>query len=225
MKILVIEDERPILESVVDFIIERGHVCEQASSLSEALMKIDLYQYDLIILDVGLPDGNGLKIIPVLKSAHPETGVLILSAKASMDDKITGLEFGADDYLTKPFHLAELNARIRAIDRRRNFKGRNQLEIGDFLIVQNEHKAFVKGLPLDLTRKEYDLMVFFTANLNRVLTKESIAEHLWGDHMDLSDSFDFVYTYIKNIRKKIQEKGGNDPIKTIYGLGYKFSIE
>ena len=188
-------------------------------------MKIDLYQYDIIVLDVGLPDGSGLKIIPVLKSTHPETGVLILSARASMDDKINGLEFGADDYLTKPFHLAELNARIRAIERRRNFKGRNQLEIGDFLIVQEEHKAFVNGLPLDLTRKEFDLVVFFAANLNRVLTKESIAEHLWGDHMDLSDNFDFVYNYIKNIRKKIQEKGGTDPIKTIYGLGYKFSIE
>jgi len=225
MKILVVEDERPLLESLVEFISKTGHICEQADNFKMALLKIDLYQYDLIILDVGLPDGNGLNLIPILKSTRPDTGILIISARTSLDDKVNGLEFGADDYLTKPFHLAELNARIRAIYRRRNATGRSFLEIGDIHLYQDEYQAYVQDQPLSLTRKEFDLLIFFINNQNRVLTKESIAEHLWGDHMDLSDSFDFVYTYIKNIRKKIQEQGGKDYIKTIYGLGYKFSVE
>jgi DNA-binding response OmpR family regulator len=178
-----------------------------------------------MILDVGLPDGNGLNLITQIKIRHPETGILILSARNSMDDKVAGLDFGADDYLGKPFHLAELNARIRAIYRRRYFNGQEKIAFGQVELLLNEKLALVNHQQLDLTRKEFDLLVFMFTNPNRVLSKESIAEHLWGDSIDSSDSFDFVYSHIKNIRKKIHEKGGEDCITTVYGLGYKCSVE
>ncbi len=225
MKILVVEDEVPLLESLSSFIRQEGHTCEISSGYLDASQKIDLYNYDLLILDVGLPDGNGLDLIPQLKSRCPETGVLILSAKSSMDDKVAGLDSGADDYLGKPFHLAELNARIRAIYRRRFFSGREKLEFGNIELRLSEKIALVNNEPIELTRKEFELLEFFLTNPNRVLSKESIAEHLWGDAIDSSDSFDFVYSHIKNIRKKICEKGGIDCIKTIYGLGYKYLVE
>jgi DNA-binding response OmpR family regulator len=164
-----------------------------------------------------------LDLIKILKSNGSETGIIIISAKNSLDDKVTGLEIGADDYLTKPFHLPELNARIKSIIRRRNFAGANEINFNEIRILPSQMEAIVNGTSLGLTRKEYDLLVYFISNKERVLTREAIAEHLWGDQMDLADSFDFIYTHIKNLRKKIMDKGGEDYIRTIYGMGYKFT--
>ncbi len=225
MKILVVEDEKALLASLGSFIREEGHTCELAGTFREASEKTDLYQYDLFILDVGLPDGNGLDLIPMIKKGQHDAGILILSAKSSLDDKISGFDSGADDYLAKPFHLVELNARIKAIYRRRFFKGRERLVLGEMELLPDEKLAKVNGELLDLTRKEFELLVFLFTNPNRVLSKESIAEHLWGDSIDSADSFDFIYSHIKNIRKKIKEKGGIDRVKTVYGLGYKFYTE
>jgi DNA-binding response OmpR family regulator len=164
-----------------------------------------------------------LNLIRTLKQNKSETGIIIISARNSLDDKITGLEIGADDYLTKPFHLPELNARIKSIIRRRSFGGVNEIVFNDIRVLPEQMEVHVNGQPLTLTKKEYDLIVFFLSNRDRVLTREAIAEHLWGDEMDMADSFDFIYTHIKNLRKKIIEKNGEDYIKTIYGMGYKFT--
>ncbi len=222
MKILLIEDEKELSGSVVAYMNRENYLCEAVMTYEEAVEKINLYQYDCIIVDISLPDGSGLNIIRELKNLKSATGILIISARNSLDDKITGLDIGADDYLTKPFHLPELNARVRSIIRRKSFGGANEIVFNEITIQPDRVEAAVKGHPLLLTKKEFDLLIFFISNKDRVLTKESIAEHLWGDEMDMADSYDFIYTHIKNLRKKIMEKGGNDYIRTIYGMGYKF---
>ncbi|MCB0844387.1 MAG: response regulator transcription factor, partial [Bacteroidetes bacterium] len=178
---------------------------------------------EIMVLDIMLPDGNGLDLLKKWKEEKPETGVLIISAKNSLDDKLTGLDWGADDYLTKPFHLPELNARVKAIYRRRNFNGNNMVEFNEITINPDNVEVFVNDNLLSLTRKEYELLLYFLVNKNRVLTKQSIAEHLWGEQIDLYDSFDFVYQHIKNLRKKLTQAGGKDYITTVYGIGYKFN--
>lgn len=223
MKILLIEDEKELAGSITEYLQKENHLCETVSRFENAIEKINLYLYDCIVVDIGLPDGSGLDLIRCLKDKKSDTGIIIISARNSVDDKITGLEIGADDYLTKPFHLSELNARIKSIIRRRNFGGSNEIIFNDLKILPEQMEVTVLGQPLALTRKEYDLLVFFLSNKDRVLTREAIAEHLWGDEMDLTDSFDFIYTHIKNLRKKIMEKGGEDYIQTIYGMGYKFT--
>jgi DNA-binding response OmpR family regulator len=199
-----------------------GHVCESAQNYREALFKSGDNRYDCIILDIGLPDGSGLDIIKELKKNKVADGILILSARDSLDDKLTGLKIGADDYLTKPFHFAELSARINSIYRRNNLLGQNEIIFEEIRINTTDNQAFVNSSQLNLTRKEYDLLLFFLTNRNRVITKESIVEHLWGDDVTLTDSFDFVYTHVKNLRKKITGQGGRNYIKCIYGFGYKF---
>ena len=196
----------------------------QLLTFSAAEDKIFLHHYDCIIADITLPGGSGLELIRKLRKKNSQTGVIIISAKKSIDDKIVGLDLGADDYLTKPFHLSELNARIKSIIRRRNFSGEKEIVAGEITIIPEKFQVSVNNQLLSLTKKEYDLLIFFISNKNRVLTKESIAEHLWGDHIDAADSFDFVYTHLKNLRKKITDKGGEDHVKTIYGIGYKFQI-
>lgn len=223
MKVLLIEDEIQLSQDISEFLGRENLLCEVVSNFDDASEKINLYQYDCVIVDIGLPDGNGLDLIKILKSNGSETGIIIISAKNSLDDKVTGLEIGADDYLTKPFHLPELNARIKSIIRRRNFAGANEINFNEIRILPSQMEAIVNGTSLGLTRKEYDLLVYFISNKERVLTREAIAEHLWGDQMDLADSFDFIYTHIKNLRKKIMDKGGEDYIRTIYGMGYKFT--
>lgn len=175
-----------------------------------------------MLLDITLPGGNGLDILNNLKKQKPDAAVIIISARNSLDDKIKGLEIGADDYLTKPFHLPELNARLKSVVRRRNFSGSNELVFDEIKVDLSEMVARVKGEPLILTKKEYELLLFFIANTNHVVTKESIAGHLWEKETDMADSFDFIYSHIKNLRKKIMEKGGVDYIHTVYGIGYKF---
>ena len=223
MKLLIVEDEQALLDNMLSYLSRGDVVCEFAATFREAQDKLVSFSYDIVVLDIMLPDGNGLNLLRLMKECQPEAGVLIISAKNALDDRIAGLELGADDYLTKPFHLPELNARLKAIFRRRKFQGHKEVQFNEIIVNTDTHDATVHDSPLTLTLKEYELLVFFIANKNRALTKQSIAEHLWGDHVDLQDSFDFVYQHIKNLRKKITAAGGEDYIKTIYGLGYKWS--
>ncbi len=225
MKLLLIEDEIALADNIHAYLSTSEVVCEVATSYSIAIDKLGIYKYDIIILDIMLPDGNGLDIVRYLKDQQLESGILIISAKNSLDDRVDGLELGADDYLTKPFHLSELNARLKAIYRRRKFQGHKTIQINDLQIDTDNHEVNIGEQLVELTVKEYELLLFFVSNKNRVLTKQTIAEHLWGDNVDFLDSFDFVYQHIKNLRKKIAATGGQDNIKTIYGLGYKLVVE
>ncbi len=222
MKILIVEDNNRLALDMSQFLSDNGFVAEIAATYHEASEKLDVYQYDLILLDLGLPDGNGLELIEEIKSGAPDTSILILTAKDAVEDKVNGLNLGADDYMTKPFHKAELNARIRSLLRRTKFNRSNILQINEIKVDFIAMQAFVNDKSLSLTRKEYDLLLYFMQNPNRMLTKESIAEHLWGDHIDQADSFDFIYNHIKNLRKKITQAGGKNYIKAMYGMGYKF---
>ncbi len=224
MNILIIEDEYELLNSMTSYLKTEGYHTECASSFASALEKFELYQYDCVIVDITLPDGNGLNLIQHLKSHNDSAGVIIVSARNSIDDKIKGLDIGADDYLAKPFNLSELNARIKSIIRRRCFEGCNEYRFNEICVSLESRRFFIHEQELVLTRKEYDLLLFFLMSQNRVLSKEVIVEHLWGDMMGLSsDSFDFIYTHIANLRKKMLDLGGCDYIKTVYGIGYKFS--
>lgn len=222
MKILIIEDEVALAQGMESYLIQEKHICEIAPDFKQAYEKINLYEYDCILLDIGLPDGDGLELLKMLKAKKKTEGIIIISAKDSLDDRITGLNFGADDYLLKPFHLPELNARIQAVMRRRNFDG-NPLITFDMITVDSAARTVtVNGQEVVLTMKEYDLLLYFIANKNRVVSKNSIAEHLWGDNMDQADSFNFLYSHIKNLRKKLMDRGAPDYIQTVYGIGYNF---
>ncbi len=225
MKILIVEDEKQLLDSMLIFLKESGMVCDSAETLSEASEKADLYEYDCVVLDIGLPDGSGLKVINILQQKQNQTGIVILSAKNSLDDRLLGLNFGADDYVTKPFYMPELVARIKSVVRRRSFQGKNEIIFNEIRIVPDEMIMYVKDKLISLTKKEHELLLYFLSNVNKVLTKESIAEHLWGDHADMADSFDFIYSHIKNLRKKMTDNGANDYLKSIYGVGYKLASE
>ena len=223
MKILIIEDEVQLLESMVEFLEKSGMSCEKAMNLADAINKIDSTVYDCIILDIGLPDGSGLKIIEEMSSKDNQTAIVIVSARNSLDDRLAGLNFGADDYITKPFYMPELVARIKSVVRRRGFQEKNEILFNEIKLVPDEMLMYIKDKPVSLTKKEHELLMYLISNQNKVLTKESIAEHLWGDHADMADSFDFIYSHIKNLRKKITDNGGNDYLKSIYGVGYKLS--
>lgn len=222
MKILIIEDDFSLRLAINDYLKMEGHICEVAQNLGLARNKTEDNRYDCIILDIGLPDGNGLDIIKELKNNKVSDGILILSARNSLEDKLLGLKIGADDYLTKPFHFAELSARLNSIYRRNSLKGMNEISFNEIRANTFDKQAYVNDKLLNLTKKEYDLLVFFMTNKNRMITKESIVEHLWGDDVILTDSFDFVYTHVKNLRKKITAAKGKNYIKCIYGFGYKF---
>lgn len=223
MKLLIVEDNLSLSENLTDFLSKEGYICEVANTFKEAINKIISFKYDVIILDLMLPDGDGLNAIRKLKDQQIDSGILIVSAKDSLEDRLTGLDLGADDYLTKPFHLSELHSRLRAIYRRRNFNGTKEVVFNEITVNTESYEVFVHGGAVVLTRKEYELLLYLIANKNRVLTKQSIAEHLWGDYVDVYDSFDFVYQHIKNLRKKLVSSGAADYIATLYGVGYKFS--
>jgi len=223
MKILIVEDEPQLLESIDSFLKNEGFLCEIAPSYFNAEDKLISYDYDVVILDITLPDGNGLDLLKLIKNNNASTGVLIVSAKNSLDDKLTGLDLGADDYITKPFHLSELNSRVNAIIRRRNFKGEEEIIFNEITLIPSAKEVKVNGNLLDLTKKEYALLLYFVINKNRVLTKEAIVEHLWGDNMDMADNFDFIYSHIKNVRRKIEANKGKNYLKTVYGIGYKYT--
>jgi len=223
MKVLIIEDEVELLIAISNFLTREKYICELAENFEKAEDKIATYEYDIILLDITLPDGNGLELLNRIKKRQKLAAIIIISAKNSLDDKIQGLDLGADDYLTKPFYLSELNARIKAVLRRKQFDGTSTLEFHEISIDTESKSVSIKGKNIILTKKEYDLLLFFIINKNRVLTKEAIAEHLWEDNIDLANNFDFIYTHLNNIRKKIKSAGGSDYIKTLYGMGYKFT--
>lgn len=223
MKVLIVEDEHDLLLEIQAFLNHENLVCEIASNFHEAESRIAAYEYDIAIIDITLPGGSGLELIKLIKNINQKTGIIIVSAKNSLDDKLSGLNIGADDYITKPFHLAELNARIKALIRRRSFDGSNDIIFNEIEVVENDNRVLVHGESINLTKKEYELLVFFIANKNRLVTRETIAEHLWGDNIDYVDNFDFIYTHINNLRKKIQKAGGQNYISSVYGMGYKFA--
>ncbi len=223
MKILIIEDEEGLRESIEEYFSEAGNICETADNYQNAMVKINLYDYDCIILDITLPGGNGIDILKSLKEKNHPDGILIISAKNSLDDRLEGLNLGADDYLVKPFHLSELKARVTAIIRRKTFNGSNQLIFNEITIDLLAKEVKIGKSVIKLTRKEYALLLYFIANRGKVVSKNAIAEHLWGDGIDMANNFDFIYSHIKNIRKKLMEAGCGDYIQAAYGMGYKFT--
>lgn len=224
MKILLIEDEPELRRSIKRFLHQEGYLVESAADFLKASEKTGVYDYDCILVDITLPHGSGLDIVKQLKQANSKAGIIIISAKNSLDDKVLGLDLGADDYLPKPFDLAELNSRIKALLRRRNFDGNKTITVNEISITPEERAVKVNGEPVHLTSKEFELLLFFISNRNRVLSKNSIAEHLWGDDSDQMDSHDFIYVHLRNLRKKLAEKGCTDYVQTIYGIGYTFKV-
>ena len=216
MKLLIVEDEPALLGEMKNFLEKENYVCETAANFNDADEKLSVYHYDVSLIDITLPGGSGLKLIENLKRQNTDTGIIIISARNSLDDKLTGLDLGADDYITKPFHLSELNARVKAVLRRRKFDGATSVAFNEIELLPTQGTVKVNGKNLVLTKKEFEMLLFFISNKNRLLTRESIAEHLWGDNIDLADNFDFIYTHINNLRKKIIRSGGKaaviDPV-------------
>src|SRR5690554_5949492 len=213
MKILVIEDERDMLENIQQTLEKEGFVVEGVSTYRQAMEKIGVYEYDCILLDISLPDGNGLEVLQELKKQGLSDGAIIVSAKNSLDDKLVGLNLGADDYLPKPFHMAELNARVKAVIRRRKMCGANLLELGNVKMDMDNRTASVEANLLDLNRKEFDILMYLGTNKDRLVSKSALAEHVWGDYIDQADNFEFIYSQIKNLRKKLKSSGADLEIK------------
>ncbi|TKC59977.1 response regulator transcription factor [Pedobacter hiemivivus] len=224
MKVLIIEDERELAQSIADYLSGEHYLCEFAATYQEALEKVEVYEYDCILLDIMLPGGNGMQILERLKSLNKQDGVIIISAKNSLDDKIQGLHIGADDYLAKPFHLPELAARIYSVIRRRSFANTNVIQLNELQIDLLGKSVKVHQELIPLTKKELDLLLYFIANKNKVVSKSAIAEHLSGELADMLDNHDFIYAHIKNLKKKLTEAGCANYLKTIYGSGYKWEL-
>jgi DNA-binding response OmpR family regulator len=224
MKVLIIEDEKVLGESIVAYLRGEDYLCELAETFSQALEKIETFQYDCILLDITLPGGSGLELLRELRANRSLDGVLMISARNSLEDKVKGLKLGADDYLPKPFHLSELGARVEAIIRRKQFQGNHVLRFNELSIDTQARTATVQDQPLVLTRKEYQLLLYFASNKGRVISRNALAEHLWGEDMDVADNYDFIYTHIKNLRRKMTQLGSEDYIQSIYGVGYKFGV-
>ncbi len=225
MKLLIIEDEQALRDNIATYLGGDGNICESCGTLSAAIDKLANYNYDCVLLDIGLPDGEGFMVLEYLRNRMKNESVLIISARNSLDDKLKGLNIGADDYLTKPFHLAELKARLVAIYRRKNAASNNKLIYNEITIDLPGRTVEVNDTPVTLTRKEYDMLLYFIANKGRVISKNAIAEHLWGDEMDMHDNFDFIYTHIKNLRKKLLDASCADYLRSVYGIGYKFMAQ
>jgi DNA-binding response OmpR family regulator len=222
VKILLIEDEQELAYSIQSYLTGNSFVCEWANNTTAALDKLSIYEYDCVLLDLMLPDGSGFEILKELKRQHKTEGVIIISAKETLESKIEGFNLGADDYLTKPFHLSELLVRVQALIRRKNFKGHNLVIYNEIEIDILSKAVKVKSKKIDITKKEIDLLLYLIGNENKVLSKSTIAEHLSGDMADMLDNHDFVYAHIKNLKNKLKDGGSSDYIKTVYGLGYKW---
>ncbi len=225
MKILIVEDEPSLRELIRRSLEKERYVTECAADFATALEKIELYDYDCVLLDIMLPDGNGLQILERLKELRKRENVIILSAKDSLEDKIHGLDLGADDYLPKPFHLAELSARIKSVIRRNHRDGEASIEVGNIRLYPDTFQVQVEGKALELNRKEYDILHYFMNRPTRLVNKNTLAESVWGDHIDQVDNFDFIYAQIKNLRKKLKDAGATAEIKAVYGFGYKMIVE
>lgn len=224
MKILVVEDEPEMKELITQFLQDEGYVVETADTFNSGMDKIVDYDFDCILLDIMLPGGSGLEILRHLKSMNKADSVIIISAKDSLDDKVMGLDLGADDYLTKPFHIAELNARIKSVIRRKKSDGKKLLELENIKVNIEERMVLVNNQSIQLNRKEFDILVFLMMNKNRIASKSAIAENIWGDYIDQSNDFDFIYSQIKNLRKKLRDHNANIDINAVYGMGYKLII-
>ncbi len=222
MKILIVEDERKLSDSIVSYLSGEKYLCEQAFTYDEARLKVGVYDYDCVLLDLMLPDGNGLDILREIRKRRNPVGVIIVSAKDSLDDKVKGLQIGADDYLAKPFHLAELSMRIYAVIRRRDFSASNFIESNGIRINLLNKSVRVGDMSVELTKSEYELLLFFIGNQGRVVSKSALAEHLSGEMADMMDNHDFVYTHIKNLKAKLAAAGCKDCIRNVYGMGYKW---
>ena len=222
MKLLLIEDEQELADSIQQYLTGNNFLCESANNAKSALDKILNHDYDCILLDLSLPDGDGFEIIKELKKRNKTEGIIIISAKETLETRIEGFNLGADDYLTKPFHLSELLVRIQALIRRKNFKGNNLVEYKEIEIDILSKTVKIKNNKIDITKKEIDLLLYLIGNENKVLSKSAIAEHLSGDMADMLDNHDFVYAHIKNLKNKMKDAGSSDYIKTVYGLGYKW---
>jgi DNA-binding response OmpR family regulator len=224
MKILIIEDEYALMRTIEEFLLSEKYIVEKATDYRTANEKVMLYDYDCILLDISLPGGSGLNILKEMKKEGKAANIIIISAKNSLEDKISGLDLGADDYLTKPFHLSELHARIKAVLRRKQLDGKNIVTLGNLSIDFAQRQVFVENRLLKLNRKEFDMLAFFAVNKNRIITKEALAEHVWGDNTDLADNFDFVYSQVKNLRKKLKDYGSDAMLENVYGIGYKMIV-
>ena len=225
MKILVVEDENALREVIVRSLEKERYVVESASSFREASLKINDYDYDCIVLDIMLPGGSGLTLLKELRALRKKDSIIIISAKDSIEDKVTGLDLGADDYLTKPFHLAELNARIKSVIRRKQQDVELQLSLANLPIYPEKHSVYITAKEIVLNRKEFDLLYYFISNPNRLISKATLAESVWGDYIDQADNFDFIYSQVKNLRKKLKAAGAIPEIKAVYGFGYKMTDE
>ncbi|MCB9184276.1 MAG: response regulator transcription factor [Flavobacteriales bacterium] len=223
MKVLLVEDEPELRRSVLAYLHGEGMVVEVARDFPEAMDKTGLFTYDAVLVDITLPKGSGLDVVRQLRTKHPGTGIIIISAKGSLDDKVRGLELGADDYLAKPFHLPELVARLHALVRRKTFNGRQDIVLDELRLVPEDKLVEVHGERVELTGMQFDLLLFLVANKDRVLSRSAIAEHVWGDHAEAMDEHDLLYSHMKNLRKKLTEHGWQDRIKTVYGIGYRFT--
>ena len=225
MKILIIEDEPSLRELIQRSLEKERYVVEAAADFQSGLRKIEDYDYDCVLLDIMLPDGNGLNLLEQLKKMRKRENVIIISAKDSLDDKVQGLELGADDYLPKPFHLAELNARIKSVIRRQRRDGEMDIRLANIRIVPDTFQVFVDDKEIKLNRKEYDILLYFANRPGRLVNKNTLAESVWGDHIDQVDNFDFIYAQIKNLRKKLKDAGALAELKAVYGFGYKMTVE
>lgn len=222
MKILIIEDEKPLREVIQAFFEKEHFTVESAENFQDGLFKITDYDYDCILLDITLPDGSGLDLLRELKKNKPNIPVIILSAKDSIDDKVSGLDLGADDYLAKPFHLAELFARVKSIMRRQLQDGSTWIAYKNVKINPEERMVKVDDNELQLNRKEFDLLYYFMLRPERTFQKSTLAESIWGDHIDQSDNLDFIYSQVKNLRKKLKTHHSEADIVAVYGIGYRF---
>ncbi|MEE1232040.1 MAG: response regulator transcription factor [Phocaeicola sp.] len=223
MKVLVIEDDRDLCEIAVRSLEKERYVVAWASDYYEAMQKLEDYEYDCILLDIMLPGGNGLDLLKYLRELKKDTAVIILSAKDSLEDKIAGLDLGADDYLPKPYHLAELHARIKSVVRRHQRNSIQTVSYGNVEINPDRFEVQIAGSPVSLNRKEYDILYYFLTRPNRLVNKETLAEAVWGDHIDQVDNFDFMYAQVKNLRRHLKQYGASVELKAVYGFGYKLS--
>lgn len=224
MKILLVEDDPELRRNIRQYLSLEGHMVEAASDFAGAIAKTDEHAYECVLVDITIPGGSGLDLVKKIKKDQPTTGVIIISAKNSPDDKVSGLDLGADDYIAKPFHLSELNARVKSLSRRMNQSGSAEVEAGELRVNTDSRTVAVNDRVLSLTPKEYELLLYFIHNKNRVISKESIAERLWGDDISLNGSYDFIYSHVKNLRKKLGEAGCSEYVQAIYGTGYRFSV-
>lgn len=224
MKLLLIEDHQELADNLVNFLSQENHTCDWVNTIAKAKEQLQSAYYDCVLLDITLPDGTGLTLLYFIKNLYPDLKVLIISAQNSLDYKILGLDSGADDYITKPFSLPELHSRIKAVTRRNsNEKAHQILSFNEIEVDLESMECKVKNTPITLTKKELNLLVFFINNKNRVLSRQAIATHLWGDYTYNLDNVDFIYQHLKNLRRKIAEVGGTDYVQTVYGLGYKWA--